>query len=217
VDACVRLQIPLRIAPPGLRPLVPGRPLAGRALPARHSGSVDVFLEACEHAQAGDVLVIDNEGRLDEACIGDLTVIEARAAGVAGIVCWGAHRDTDELLRLDFPVFSYGTYPAGPTILRPRQADALERARIGGADVTRDDVVFADADGALFVAVAEVERVLREAKAIWAIEREHARRAARGATLREQFGFEEYLQKRASDPSYTLRQHLRARGSAIEE
>jgi hypothetical protein len=43
--------------------------MAGRALPARHYGSVDVFLEALGSAAHGDVLVVDNGGRADEACV----------------------------------------------------------------------------------------------------------------------------------------------------
>jgi len=38
-----------------------------------------------------------------------------------------------------------------------------------------------------------------------------------GNTLREQLRFKEYLAKRESDPSYTLRKHLRILGRAIEE
>ena len=53
--------------------------IAGRALPAKHFGSVDIFLEAMMSAEQGDVLVIDNNGRADEGCIGDLTTLEARA------------------------------------------------------------------------------------------------------------------------------------------
>jgi regulator of RNase E activity RraA len=44
--------------------------------------------------QHGDVLVVDNGGRLDEACVGDLVALEAKHAGVAGIAIWGLHRDT---------------------------------------------------------------------------------------------------------------------------
>ena len=87
-DAALRLKVPLRIAPPGISPVISGRRLAGRALPARHFGSVDVFLEAMQNAQPGDVLVIDNGGRRDEGCIGDLTALEAQASGLAGIVVW---------------------------------------------------------------------------------------------------------------------------------
>jgi len=76
-DAALRLKIPLRISPPGIRPVIDNQRLAGPALPARHFGSVDVFLEAMQGAQPGEVLVIDNGGRLDEGCIGDLTALEA--------------------------------------------------------------------------------------------------------------------------------------------
>jgi 4-hydroxy-4-methyl-2-oxoglutarate aldolase len=63
----------------------------------RHYGSVDVFLEAFGQALAGAVLVIDNGGRSDEACVGDLAALEAEAAGVAALVVWGLHHDAPEL------------------------------------------------------------------------------------------------------------------------
>lgn len=85
-DACVRVGVPVRAAPAGIRPVVPGQRVAGRALPVRHCGSVDMFLEAFGAAELGDVLVIDNDGRMDEACVDDLAVLEAEAAGLAGAV-----------------------------------------------------------------------------------------------------------------------------------
>ena len=45
-DACLRLSIPLRIAPSGIGPLISESHIAGKVLPATHYGSVDVFLEA---------------------------------------------------------------------------------------------------------------------------------------------------------------------------
>src|SRR6476469_4678554 len=95
-DAALRRKIPLRISPPGIRPVTPNQRLAGPALPVRHFGSVDVFLEAMQNAQSGDVLVIDNGGRLDEVCVGDFTALEAEHCGLAGITVWGAHRDRPE-------------------------------------------------------------------------------------------------------------------------
>jgi 4-hydroxy-4-methyl-2-oxoglutarate aldolase len=216
-DACLRCDVPLRAADPGIRPVVPGQRVAGRVLPVRHYGSVDVFLEAFGTAITKDVLVIDNGGRLDEACVGDLTVLEAAAAGVAGLVVWGLHRDTPELTDIGFPVFSYGSYPPGPVRLDEQEPEALVTARFGPHLVSTADLVFADDDGVLFVAAERAEQVLATARQIWATERDQARRIRAGDTLRQQTAFDEYLERRAADPSYSFRQHLRRTGGAIEE
>ncbi|MFF1510238.1 RraA family protein [Streptomyces sp. NPDC058326] len=216
-DACVRLGEPLRAAPAGVLPVVPGGRLAGRALPGRHYGSVDVFLEAFAHAEPGDVLVIDNGGRRDEACVGDLAVLEAEAAGVAGVVVWGLHRDTPDLVEIGLPVYSYGRHAPGPVRLDPRDPDALLTARFGDHEVTADDVVFGDDDGVLFVAAARAAAVLEAARSLFRTEREQARRIRAGETLRAQTRFDAYLAGRAEDPSYTFRRHLRRIGGAIEE
>lgn len=215
-DACLRLSLPLRLAPPGLRPVVPGSKVAGRVAPVRHFGSVDVFLEAIDASSPGDVLVIDNGGRTDEACIGDLTVLETRAGGLAGLLVWGLHRDTAELLEIGFPVFSYGSSPTGPVRLDPRTPDALTSASFGNGTVGRGDIVFADGDGALFAPLESAAAILETARDIFGRERRQADRVRAGETLRAQLRFRDYLDRRGKEPDYTLRRHLREIGGAIE-
>jgi len=215
-DGCIRCGVEVRCAPAGTTPVATGMRLAGRVLPVRHAGSVDIYLEALEGAETGDVLVVDNGGRLDEACVGDLMVLEAAGAGLGGVLIWGLHRDTEEIREIGLPVFSLGAIPTGPLRVDPRAGDALAAATVGAWTVTRDDWVFADDDGALFVPADRVGDVLAAAAGIRDTERAQADRSRGGVSLREQLRFSEYLEKRAADPAVTLRQHLAEIGGAIE-
>jgi 4-hydroxy-4-methyl-2-oxoglutarate aldolase len=162
-------------------------------------------------------LVVDNGGRKDEGCIGDLIALEAQASGLAGIVVWGAHRDTPELREIGFPVFSYGTWPSGPQRLDPHHQSALRYARFGDFKVQASDVVFADDDGCLFVRSENVEELLLTARTVWLRERQQAQAIKTGHTLRAQLDFARYLEKRTADQNYTFRDHLRNIKGEIEE
>ena len=175
-----------------------------------------MFLEAIAAADPGDVLVIDNGGRLDEGCIGDLVAGEAHIAGLAGIVVWGAHRDTAAIDALGIPVWSLGTCPAGPQELRTRSPHALEAASLRHVTVTREDIVFADVDGVVIVTEADVARVVEAARDIAAREGAQAVRLMAGERLRDQLQLDAYVARRASEPAYTFREHLRSLGGAIE-
>lgn len=218
VDACVRLKIPYRIAPSGIQPVVPvNAMISGPVVPVRHYGSVDIFLEVLETQIIPGILVIDNENRKDEACIGDLAVLEVKNAGFQGIVVWGLHRDTKELIDLELPVFSYGSYPAGPCRLDAREPDALVSARFADFVVTADDTAFLDQDGVVFIETCNVESVLAVANTIRDTERQQAKLAMQGTSLREQFQFASFLKQRESNNNYTFRQHLTSIAKAIEE
>jgi regulator of RNase E activity RraA len=196
-DACLRRGVAVRCAPSELRPLDASRcRVVGRARPARHAGSVDVFLEAIAQAQPGDVLVVDNTGRRDEACVGDLVALEAKTAGLAALVIWGLHRDRPELLDIGLPVWSLGTLPTGPLRLDPRDVDALGSARVGPWVVTAEDVVMADDDGVLFVPLARVRDIATAAWPIRDTERAQAARMREGTTLRAQLRFDEFIARR---------------------
>ena len=62
-DGCMSAGVPFAVAD-SLRPLRPGDRIEGTALPVRHCGSVDIFLEAIERSSPGDVLVAAGVGLL---------------------------------------------------------------------------------------------------------------------------------------------------------
>jgi regulator of RNase E activity RraA len=213
----VKLELPVRVGSHGLKPLVADARVAGRACPARHAGSTDVFLEAIASASPGDVLMVDNTGRLDEGCVGDLVAGEAHVAGLAGLVVWGAHRDSVAIAALGIPLWSLGTCPNGPLELRTRSAHALEAASIGHhVTVTKDDIIFADIDGVVVVATADASRVIAAAREIATREQAQAARLIAGDRLWDQLQVKSYLDKRKNDPAYTFRVHLQTLGGAIE-
>ena len=215
-DALVRLGHRVRAAPLSMRRLARGEPIAGPALPVRHFGSVDVFLEVLEHAPDAGVLVIDNAGRTDEACIGDLTVAETKLCGLIGIVLWGLHRDESALREIGLPVWSLGPLSVGPTAARERVANPFSHAMVGEERVTPADIVAADDDGVIFVTSDLWPDVSRLAAEIVGTEGSQASDIAAGTSLRRQLRFAEFLERRAADPNYTFRRHLSERGGAIE-
>ena len=132
------------------------------------------------------------------------------------MVVWGCHRDGPEIAEVGLPVFSYGCVPSGPRRLDPRPAHALEEARFGDFSVGPDDWVFADADGVVFVPGASLDAVIAAAETIARTERAQAKAIAAGRSLRSQLRFDEFLKRRAENPGWTLREHLREVGGAIE-
>lgn len=214
-DAAVRLGLPVHAAPASIRPLVPGILISGQAMPVTHLGSVDVILETIDDSPAGAVVVVDNGGRMDEACIGDLIALEAKLAGMSALVIWGLHRDTAQLRQIGLPVFSLGAYPYGPRRVPPA-GRRMPTAFLDGAAVTEADHIVADDDGVLVVGPERRGELFELAADIFATETAQADRMRAGTDLRTQLNFTEYRRKQEADPSMTLRQHLQDTGNAIE-
>ncbi len=91
---------------PGIRPLLPGAHLCGPAVTVRtYAGDWAKPVEAIDVCRPGDVLVVD-ACDATPAMWGELATHSALVRGIAGLVVWGAIRDTPEIARLGFPAFS---------------------------------------------------------------------------------------------------------------
>jgi regulator of RNase E activity RraA len=215
-DGCLATQVPIRCAPPGIRPLTPTMRCAGRVRPVRHVGSIDVFFEAFEKSARGDVLVIDNGGRLDEACIGDIVALEAMTEGVVGFVIWGLHRDSRELSEMGLPVFSLGAIPTGPQRLNARPTDVLDGATIGAHFVSMRDFVVADDNGVLFLPEDRIGDIVAAAIQYRETEKRQLSAMRKGKSYRAQVQFETYMARKLRDPAYSFRQHIKDIAAAGE-
>jgi 3-hexulose-6-phosphate synthase / 6-phospho-3-hexuloisomerase len=91
---------------PGIRPLVPGLKVMGRALTVRtYPGDWAKPVQAIDQAEPGDVIVVD-AGGVGPAIWGELATHSAMQRRVAGVVIHGALRDAGDIAQLRFPAFS---------------------------------------------------------------------------------------------------------------
>jgi regulator of RNase E activity RraA len=135
--------------------LRPRMKLAGPALTVEVRPGDNLMIHAAMSlAKPGDVLVIDGKADQTAALMGTIMMTACKQLGIAGVVIDGAVRDSLEIDEMDFPVFSVGTNPNGPTKNVPGRIG--HPITCGGVVVRSGDLVVADADG---VFVAERERV----------------------------------------------------------
>ncbi len=135
--------------------LRPRMQLAGPALTVEVRPGDNLMIHAAMAlAKPGDVLVIDGKGDQTAALMGTIMMTACKQLGIAGVVIDGAVRDSLEIDEMDFPVFSVGTNPNGPTKNVPGRIG--HPITCGGVTVRSGDLVVADADG---VFVGERERV----------------------------------------------------------
>ena len=150
---------------PQLRPMHKAGKLAGPAFTVKTAPGDNLLVHrALDTAKPGDVIVVDAGGFGDHAIIGELMMSRARQRGVAGIVIWGAIRDSAEIGAGDYPVFACAVTHRGPYKNGPGEINVP--ISIAGIPVMPGDIIVGDADGLVAVPQDQAERILASAKAI---------------------------------------------------
>jgi regulator of RNase E activity RraA len=121
------------------------------------------MLDAIDNAPAGSIYVMVLEDGGDYAGIGGLMATAMKYRGLAGAVIDGSVRDTPQIRKLQFPVFSRGVVPS-TTINHYRFAGVNVPVTCAGVRVNAGDIVVADEDGVAVVPRARAADVLKKAQ-----------------------------------------------------
>ena len=143
--------------PWGVEPMTtPQKNIVGRAVTVQITAAGTtkskghMCVNAIEAAEAGDVIVIANGGKVDVNCWGGLLATASKMKGLAGTVIDGACRDIQDYDELDYQVYARGRVVAtarGHLI----EQSTNEMIRFGDVQVHPGDIVCADKSGVVFI------------------------------------------------------------------
>jgi 4-hydroxy-4-methyl-2-oxoglutarate aldolase len=190
----------------GLVPLWPCPRIVGRAVtvkikpaglekPKRH-----LCTSAIAAAARGDVIVVDNGGRVDAAAWGGLLSLAAQLKQLAGVIVDGACRDVDESRELKFPLYARA---AVQITARGRimEQSCNEEIECAGVQVHPGDLVIADGSGVVFIPRAREAEVIAQAEALAEREAKMAAAIRSGRSIvevMEGMGYESMLTREQS-------------------
>jgi len=178
----------------GLRPVIPGIQAAGPVVTVRtYPGDWAKPVEAIDVAGEGDVILIDAGGK-GPAMWGELATHSAIQKKIAGVVADGAVRDTPEIRKLGFPVWSR---LVTPTAGEPKGFGEINvPVRIGGVRIHPGDWAVCDDDGVVIIPKARAAEFANRAMDV--LEKENRLRGeiSRGSTLSQVAYLEKWEKKK---------------------
>ena len=121
------------------------------------------MLDAIDASPAGSVYVMVLEDGADYAGIGGLMATAMKYRGFAGAVVDASVRDTPQIRKLQFPVFSRGIAPS-TTINHYRVTGVNVPVTCAGVRVNPGDIITADEDGVAVVPVGKAADVLKKSQ-----------------------------------------------------
>ncbi|MGK6306115.1 RraA family protein [Variovorax sp. DT-64] len=142
-----------------IKALRPRMKLAGTAFTVEVRPGDNLMIHAAiAMAKPGDVLVIDGKADQSSALMGTIMMTACQKLGIAGVVMDGACRDSLEIDEMDYPVFSVGTNPNGPT--KNIGGRIGHPVSVGDVTVRPGDFIIGDGDGVVVVEREKIEALL---------------------------------------------------------
>ena len=160
--------------------------MAGPALTVRVAAGDNLAIhKALELVKPGDVVVVDGDGDISRALVGEIMMTIAQVGGAAGFVVDGAIRDLNAFVEAGFPCFARAAIHRGPFKNGPGQINVP--VSIGGLIIEPGDIVVGDDDGVVAFPQAIAADLLQAVRAPEAHE-EALRRSVRNGTYPGAYG-----------------------------
>jgi 4-hydroxy-4-methyl-2-oxoglutarate aldolase len=143
------------------------------------------LMNAVDASPKKSVLVISSDTTSCSSW-GGLTSRYAKLSGIAGVVVFGAVRDTPEITKLRLPVFASSVTPLSG-YNRVEVTEVGEPINCGSGKVVKGDLVVADQDGVAVVPATHIQEVLGRTSKLVAKEKQaviQMRKRLRGLTIR---------------------------------
>jgi regulator of RNase E activity RraA len=183
-DAMEALNLPATVAVGFILMGKPGVKFAGPAVTLRQipkGARDDRAMRMTKHrtlsrevAGKGDVVVVDNGGRLNCATWGEFHGLSCRQRGVAGVIIHGATRDGPEIRDSGLATFVRGLTPL-TSKFELKTVSINEPVMLGDVEVCPGDIIFADETGIVVIPPAMKDAVLGKAREL--LKAEDAERA----------------------------------------
>ena len=179
-------------------PAVFGTALTVRNIPAStHSQKHHGGFVTAQHAEPGDIIVVDNGGDVENNGWGELVAWAAKMRGVVGTLVDGAVRDVDAYARMEYPVYAKAITPR--TARKRMVQDGINiNIRFRNTQVRPGDYIMADINGICVIPPDKVWEVLKQAESIQAKEEamiELIKRGENPMMVQEKGGYENMLKK----------------------
>lgn len=137
---------------------------------------------AVEIGGPDDVIVIEQRSGVEAGSWGGLLSLGAKVKGIAGVVSHGPVRDIDQAIEMAFPIFT-SAYTSRTARGRIVEIGTNVPVTIGDVAVSPTDYVVADRSAVIFIAAADIERVLAAAERIAAKEEAMAKDILAGTPI----------------------------------
>ena len=169
VDSMEELGLKEYLLEPEFRPIVPYSKIIGTAITVQiertnknEEANLSFLSKAYEttHNVRNPIISISVPDSLSKSSIfGSVASVRAQMNGFSGALIGGSVRDTQELIKSNFPIFSNSISPGRITGLASAKSTG-EPIQIGGVNISQGNIIFADNDGVIILPESKLSNIV---------------------------------------------------------